>query len=73
MVAVVSLPNGAIGVKATRVTYRYTLKDVAPWASRPAIAAAFPAIPKALAEPASKDADDLILTDKGWVHHRALR
>ncbi|MDF0544886.1 hypothetical protein PX699_21285 [Sphingobium sp. H39-3-25] len=56
-------------MKATRVTYRYTLKDVAPWASHPAIAAALPAIPP----PPSTDADDLILTDQGWTHHRALR
>ncbi len=66
-------PTDAAGVKATRVTYRYTLKDVAPWASNPAIAAAFPAITEAVAKPLSTDADDLILTDKGWAHHRALR
>lgn len=66
-------PTDATGVKATRVTYRYTLKDVAPWASHPAIAAALPAIPQAVAKSSSTDADDLILTDKGWTHHRALR
>lgn len=66
-------PTNATGVKATRVTYSYTLKDVAPWASHPAIAAALPAIPEAVAKPSSKDADDLILTDSGWTHHRALR
>ncbi len=66
-------PTDAAGMKATRVTYRYTLKDVAPWASNPAIAASLPAIPEAVAKPPSTDADDLILTDKGWTHHRALR
>jgi len=66
-------PTDMAGVKATRVTYRYTLKDVASWVSNPAIAAALPAIPEAVAKPPSTDADDLILTDKGWTHHRALR
>lgn len=44
-------PADAIGVKAARVTYRYSLKDVAPWASHQAIAAALPAIPQAVAKP----------------------
>ncbi|MCW2387161.1 hypothetical protein M2333_000207 [Sphingobium sp. B11D3B] len=60
-------------MKATRVIDRYMLKDVAPWASHPAIAAALPAIPRAVAGTAKTDADDLLLTYKGWVHHRALR
>lgn len=63
----------ATGVTATHVTYRYKLKDVAPWSSHPAIAIALPAIPEAIAKPFSTDADDLILTDQGWTHHRVLR
>lgn len=66
-------PTEAAGVKATRVTYRYTLKDVAPWTNNPDIAAALPAISEAVAKPSSTDADDLILTDNGWTHHLALR
>ncbi|CAN5160837.1 hypothetical protein BH09PSE3_BH09PSE3_25920 [soil metagenome] len=66
-------PTDAAGVKATRVTYRYTLKDIAPWASHPAIATALPAILEAVAKSPSTDVDDLILTDQGWTHHRALR
>ncbi|MDX3885744.1 MAG: hypothetical protein QHC65_15085 [Sphingomonas sp.] len=66
-------PTDAAGMKVSRVTYSYTLKDVAAWASHPAIAAALSAIPEAVAKPSSTDADDLILTNQGWTHHRALR
>lgn len=59
-------PADAAGVKVTRVTYAYELKDVAPWARKPDIAKAFPQIGAMLAKPANRATDGLVQTDSGW-------
>ena len=59
-------PADAAGVKVTRVTYAYELKDVAPWATKPDIAKAFPQIGAMLAKPANQATDGLVQTDSGW-------
>ena len=59
-------PADAAGLKVTRVTYAYELKDIAPWATKPDIASAFPQIGAMLAKPADQATDGLIQTDSGW-------
>ena len=66
-------PADAAGVKVTRVTYDYDLKDIEPWATGAAITAAFPRIGAVLASPADRATDVLVLTDTGWTHERDLR
>jgi hypothetical protein len=63
----------AAGVKVTRVTYDYDLKEIEPWATGAAITAAFPRIGAVLASPADRATDVLVLTDTGWTHERDLR
>lgn len=66
-------PADMMGVKASRVTFTYSLEDVAPWATQPAIAAAVPAIGQALARPSQTDTAGLVLTNEGWKDEHALR
>jgi hypothetical protein len=47
-------PADDAGVKVSRVTYDYELKDVESWATGPEIAAAFPQIATALSTPATR-------------------
>ncbi|WP_262423152.1 hypothetical protein [Brevundimonas denitrificans] len=61
-------PGEMAGVHMTRVTYRWRLDDIAPWANAPAIREAFPAIASALDEPEGEATETLILTDSGWTH-----
>ncbi len=66
-------PADAAGVKVSRVTYDYELKDVEPWATRPDIAGAFPQIATLLAKPSNQATDVLVQTDSGWKHERDVR
>lgn len=66
-------PAEAAGVKVSRVTYDYELKDVEPWATGPDIAAAFPQIAALLAKPGNQATDVLVQTNNGWKHERAVR
>lgn len=63
-------PADMAGVKATRVTYAYELKDIAPWATKPDIATAFPQIGAMLAKPTGQATDGLIETDSGWKQEK---
>lgn len=63
-------PAEAAGVKVSRVTYDYELKDVEPWATGPDIAAAFPQIATLLAKPGNQATDVLVQTNDGWKHER---
>lgn len=58
-------PAEANGVRASNVRYTYKLVDIAPWADSPSV--------KAKDNNATEDSDDLVLTDKGWVHHSIVR
>ena len=66
-------PADAAGVKISRVTYDYELKNVESWATGPEIAAAFPQIATALANPSNQATDVLVHMDKGWKHERDVR
>lgn len=66
-------PANAAGVKVSRVTYDYELKDVEPWATAPDIAGAFPQIAALLAKPGNQATDVLVQTDNGWKHERDIR
>ena len=66
-------PADAAGVKVSRVTYDYELKDVEPWATGPDIAGAFPQIATLLAKPGNQATDVLVQTDNGWKHERDVR
>ena len=61
-------PADALGMKVTRVTYAYELKDIAPWSTKPEIARAFPQIGAILAKPTGQATDGLVQTDSGWKH-----
>ena len=66
-------PAEAAGVKVSRVTYDYELKDVESWATRPDIAVAFPRIGAVLAKPGDRATDVLVQTNEGWKHERDIR
>src|SRR3546814_19099391 len=65
-------PADAAGVKVSRVTYDYELKDVEPWATGPDFAGAFPPIAALLAKTGNQAPDVLAPTDNGWKHEREL-
>lgn len=66
-------PAEAAGVKVSRVTYDYELKDVEQWAKGADIAVAFPQIGALLAKPGDRATDVLVQTDEGWKHERDVR
>lgn len=66
-------PAAAAGVRVSRVTYDYGLKDVEPWATGPDIAGAFPQVAALLAKPGNQATDVLVQTDNGWKHERDVR
>ena len=66
-------PADAAGVKVSRVTYDYELKDVEPWAAGPDIAGVFLQIATLLAKPGNQATDVLVQTDNGWKHERDVR
>jgi len=66
-------PAEAAGVKVSRVTYNYELKDVEPWAKGADIAVAFPQIGALLAKPGDRATDVLVQTNDGWKHERDIR
>lgn len=66
-------PADALGVKSSRVTYRYDFKDVEPWTRRDDVRAAFPGIARLIDETPDPRTDTLVLTKDGWTHERAAR
>jgi hypothetical protein len=66
-------PADMAGIHLSRVTYRYSLADVAPWVNDTAIKAALPAIGRTLAKSPAEATDTLMLTNKGWQHERSLQ
>jgi len=65
-------PAEAIGVTASQVQYAYKIVDVADWAKNLKVGSAFARVTTMLADEGS-DQDDMILTDNGWMHHRAFK
>jgi hypothetical protein len=54
------------GFSATDVTYTYELNNVAEWAQRPEIEAAFPLVKMSFTKGADNQQIGLQLTNKGW-------
>lgn len=65
-------PGDIMGLHVSQVRYRYRLNDIAPWASAPAMRAAFPKIAAALDKPEGEDKASLVLTNEGWRHEKSL-
>jgi len=66
-------PADLTGQKVSRVTYDYTLVDVAPWATDVGIETAFPEIKVILAKPENQQTDGMILTSTGWKQERDIQ
>ena len=66
-------PADAAGLRVSRVTYDYELKDVEPRATGPDIAGAFPQIATLLAKHGNQATDVLVQTDNGWKHELDVR
>lgn len=60
------------GVRMTRITYTWRLDDVPPWANRPEVQTAFPALAEALAEREGQSTETLVLTESGWKHQSQI-
>jgi len=65
-------PAEAIGVTASQVKYHYRIADVADWATSLERPTSFSHVKNALGAEL-EDQDDMVLTDKGWVHHKAFK
>ena len=57
-------PVAIAGVKASNVKFTYKLVDIAPWVHSPSL--------KARANNILEDSEDLVLTNKGWIHHKGM-
>lgn len=66
-------PAEEMGLKVSRVTFEYELRDVEPWATGTEFAAAFAQIGALLAKPSDRATDVLVQTDEGWKHERDVR
>lgn len=66
-------PADVLGVKASRVTFDYELRDTAPWAKAEPLQDAFPEIKAVLAAPSRKDTEGVVLTSDGWVDEHIVR
>lgn len=66
-------PAEVMGVKASSVQYTYKLVDVAPWANASVISDKLKWMPERLSNQAVEKKDDLVLTNKGWVHHSEFK
>lgn len=65
-------PADAMGVKVSRVAYRYHLKDLPGWALNEKMQLAFPQLKEHAADSIDAKAA-VILTNDGWVHEKATR
>ena len=72
-ITVMTVPTEVAGVMIATVTYDYALKDLAPWASEPAMASAFPQIGTVLGKSQGRATDVLVQTTDGWRHEREVR
>ena len=66
-------PADVLGVKASRVTFDYELRDIAPWAKNESLQDAFPEIKSGLAAPNRTDTEGIVLTSGGWVDEHMVR
>lgn len=66
-------PADVLGVKASRVTFDYELRDIAAWAKAEPLQDAFPEIKSVLAAPSRADTEGVVLTAAGWVDEHMVR
>ena len=66
-------PADVLGVKASRVTFDYELRDIAPWAKAEPLQNAFPDIKSVLAVSNRTDTEGVVLTSAGWVDEHMVR
>ena len=66
-------PVQAMGAKVSNVQYTYRLVDVAAWASVPALTKEFEWLSERVTNQSIAKADDMVLTQAGWVHHSILK
>ena len=66
-------PADILGVKASRVTYDYELRDIAPWAKAESVQDAFPEIKTVLGVQNRTDTEGMVLTSEGWVDEHRVR
>ena len=67
----VTEPADIRGMTVSSVTYTFNVGDVAEWAKLPDVYLRYPHIESYIAKP-SKDTDDLVLSENGWVHHTEI-
>jgi hypothetical protein len=72
-VASFTAPAEVLGMKASRVSYMYELRDIAAWAKDEGLQDAFPPIKAALATTSHSATDGMVMTDSGWQGERAVR
>ncbi|MBB6191246.1 hypothetical protein FHS51_001468 [Sphingobium wenxiniae] len=65
-------PADAMGVKVSRVSYRYHLAELPEWAKQPAMLAAFPQLKRDTQSSIDANAT-ILLTNDGWIHERAFK
>ena len=65
-------PADALGIKMSRVTYQYDLRDIVPWSKAEAVQEAFPQIKASLAAQNQTDTEPMVLTSEGWVDEHVI-
>ena len=66
-------PAEAMGVKVSNVQYTYRIIDTAPWANNPALTKEFEWLSERVTNQSIAKADDMVLTQAGWVHYSILK
>lgn len=59
-------PTDMLGARSSRVTYDWTLNNIAPWTSAPAVRESWPAVATALDRSSGESTDTLVQSDTGW-------
>lgn len=65
-------PNAATGVSISRVNYTYSIDNMAEWATLPELNKRYGNFPLD-ANQVQKDREDMVMSDKGWIHHSEFK
>ncbi len=70
-----SEPTSLMGMKVSKVDYRYSVRVTEEWAKGDPVSEAFPSIRDDLASATQpeRERDILVLTDQGWIHQDLYR
>ncbi len=71
-IASYTAPDELLGVKVSRVSYAYKLRDIASWAKTSPVQNAFPQIKEGLSRPDRTDTGGVVLTSDGWVDEHMI-